>query len=64
MDIETQAEASTHPDLPEEQAYLDRAYESLEDGRCASAGSTGWTATCTPSGGRGAHLPQEAPARR
>jgi len=32
MDIET-TEASTHPDLPAEQAYLDRAYERLEDVR-------------------------------
>ncbi|HEV8420022.1 MAG TPA: hypothetical protein VGR13_01560 [Actinomycetota bacterium] len=84
MDTET----STHPDLPSEQAYLDRACECLEDmrqqaargarivvagdpyaeeaiyqmflsrlrtcrrrRRCASAGSTGWTATCTTSGG-------------
>jgi hypothetical protein len=37
MDIETQAEASTHPDLPEEQAYLDRAYECLEDMRQQAA---------------------------
>jgi hypothetical protein len=36
MDTET-AEASTHPDLPEEQAYLDRAYECLEDMRQQAA---------------------------
>ncbi|MGH2556193.1 MAG: hypothetical protein ACRDHO_10810 [Actinomycetota bacterium] len=31
--ISTEIETSTHPDLPEEQAYLDRAYECLEDMR-------------------------------
>jgi hypothetical protein len=33
-DMETEStETSTHPDLPQEQAYLDRAYECLEDMR-------------------------------
>src|SRR6266498_1296461 len=36
MDTET-TETSTHPDLPEEQAYLDRAYECLEDMRQQAA---------------------------
>lgn len=36
MDTET-TEPSTHPDLPAEQAYLDRAYECLEDMRQQAA---------------------------
>src|SRR6266545_5765558 len=35
-----ETEASTHPDLPEEQAYLDRAYECLEDMRQQAARGT------------------------
>src|SRR5207247_9451126 len=37
METETEAETPTHPDLPEEQAYLDRAYECLEDMRHQAA---------------------------
>jgi hypothetical protein len=38
MTVDTEpTETSTHPDLPEEQAYLDRAYECLEDMRQQAA---------------------------
>ena len=35
--MDTKTEESMHPDLPEEQAYLDRVYECLEDMRQQAA---------------------------